>query len=56
MACKHQTWEPVELAVTGEKVANVCSDCLRELPIDYEGDVVAIRTFGRAEPVAYLPA
>lgn len=56
MACKHQNWEPVESVVDGEHLANVCADCLRRLPLDYDGSVTEIRQLGSWEPVAYLPA
>jgi hypothetical protein len=42
--------------VDGEHLATICADCLTRLPLDYSGDVTAIRTWGNAEPLAYVPA
>lgn len=53
--CRHEQAEPVDLLVTGERVAMICAGCLIRLPANWGGEVEAIYTFASAEPVAYVP-
>jgi hypothetical protein len=53
--CRHEKWEPVTLS-TGETVANICVNpaCMRDLPVNYQGDNVEMRRLCDVEPT-YVP-
>lgn len=53
--CYHRQHEPVELILTGEVVARICTDCLIRLPADFNGETLAVHVWGQREPIAVLP-
>lgn len=53
-ACRHTNYDTVTLAVTGETVAMICTDCHMSLPLGYTGTVDHI-TNAAGDVVAYIP-